>query len=113
MTFNVTKDSYLGWIREKRVKSYIEKTLKWEIEKANYALDKYHAIDFVCRNKDKELIFVQVKGMSWIKKDFQQSAINISIKHNAQLYYFYVGNQYNCKIYCRRWNGWNKENSQG
>ncbi len=92
----------LGIIREKRIYAYISKCLKWDIEKANYAYDKYHAIDFICRNKAGNLIFVQVKGTSQIHKPFAKSAIEIANKHKAQLYYFYVSNKYDSKIYMRK-----------
>ena len=98
-------NKYLGQIREKRVHAYISKYLKWQIEKANYAYDKYHSIDFICRNKKNELVFVQVKGTSQVHKEFADHAIAISNKHDALLYYFYIGNSYNSKIYIRKWNG--------
>ncbi len=98
-------NKYLGQLREKRVYSYISKCLKWKIEKSNYAYDKYHAIDFICRNKNNDLIFVQVKGISRAHKEFDEAAIRQANKHNAKLYYFYVANRYDSKIYMRKWNG--------
>ncbi len=97
------RNKYIGNIREKRVRYYISSFFKWKIEKANYAFDKYHSVDFICRDKNNKLIFVQVKGTSQIHKPFSQAAIKISKKHNAKLYYFYVGNKYNSRIYLRKY----------
>lgn len=94
----VTKDKYIGYIREKRVQAFVEKRYKWEVEHANMAMDKYHSIDLVCRDKDGELIYIQVKGYSWIGKPFSQKAIDVAKLHGARLYYAYVGNKYKSQI---------------
>ena len=99
---NQKKNKYIGRIREHRVYCYISKFLKWKVEKANYAFDKFHSIDFICRNKSNELIFVQVKGTSQIHKPFAKAAIDIAQKHDAKLYYFYVGSK-DSKIYARKY----------
>ncbi len=103
------RNKYIGNIREKRVRSYISSCLKWNIEKANYAFDKFHAIDFICKDKKNELIFVQVKGTSQIHKPFAKAAIDIACKHNARLYYFYVSNKYESKIYLRKYDPGNEK----
>lgn len=86
----ITKNEKLGKEREARARGYIEKCLKWRVEKSNMAIDKYHAIDFICYNKFDELVFVQVKGTTMFNRKPEQKAVDYAIKHDAFLYYIYL-----------------------
>ena len=96
------RNKSLGLIREKRVKEFITKIYKWKIIKTNTIIDQYHAIDFIAHDQKGKLIMIQVKGTARLKNQFEPKAVKYAQFHNAALYYFYISNRYNSKIYIKK-----------
>lgn len=68
--------------------------------KSTKEIDKYHEIDFVCRDKQDNLIYLQVKSISQMGKVINlEKAINKSMKDNAKLYIVFVEPKMDGKLY--------------
>lgn len=98
----MNRNKYLGNIREKRAKAFLEQNYNWFVQKTNLAIDKYHYIDFECLNSKNEICYVQVKGYAFLKKKPAEQAIKFTKKHNAKLYYCFVPNKYLGKIFLKK-----------
>lgn len=98
----MTRNSYVGQIREKRAKSFLEGCYKWKLQKTTIALDKYHSIDFIGEDIRGNKVLVQVKGKSWLDKDAEPKALEYAQANNIDLWYVYIGHEYNSKIYLKK-----------
>ncbi len=96
------KNENLGLIREKRAKLYMEKILKWNVQKTTIALDKYHSIDFMATDKNGVKSAIQVKGSSQCGKEPHPKAMEYAQTHQCKLYYIYLGSKYKTKIYMKK-----------
>ena len=100
---NILCDTYkIGSFREKRAMNFVSKTWKWNCYKSNIEIDKFHDVDLIAYDLNNQLNLIQVKSLKMIKSiRISEKAIKFAKENNANLYYFFVGEQ-NERIWIKR-----------